>query len=60
METLSALAETIQLAEQFHNVGMVCQTVQQCGGQAFVSKDLYPIGEFEVGGDTHCIAAGAS
>jgi len=47
---LHALAETIRFAEQFHDVGVVCQPVEQGCGQAFVSKDLDPIGEFQVGG----------
>jgi len=51
MLPLSALSETIRFAEQLHNLGMVSETIEQGSGQAFVAKDLHPIGKFEVGGD---------
>ena len=47
---MHALAEAIRFAQQFHNMGMVRQAVEQCGGQAFIAEDLYPICEFQVSG----------
>ena len=35
---------------------MVGQTVQQGCGEAFIAKDLDPIGELEVGGQDQCQA----
>ena len=32
-------------------MSMVSEAVKQGGRQAFIAKDLHPIGEFEIGGD---------
>ncbi len=44
-------AEAIGLAEQFDDMGMVRESVEQGCGQTFIAKDLDPIGELEIGGD---------
>ena len=51
MLILSPLSETIRLAEQFDNLSMMSEAIEQRGGQAFIAKDLHPIGELEIGGD---------
>jgi hypothetical protein len=48
---LHALAESMRLADQFEDVGVMSQAIQKCGSQAFIAKDLDPIGELQIGGN---------
>lgn len=34
-------------------LGMMRQSVEQCRGETFISKDLDPIGELQIGGQDH-------
>ena len=42
------LAKGVRLANGLKNVGLVREPVQQCSRQAFVAKDLYPVGKAEI------------
>jgi len=46
-----ALAEAEGLANEFEDVGVMGQTIQQGGGQPFIAEDLRPVREFQVAGD---------
>ncbi len=35
---MHALAEAIRFTQQFHNMSMMGQAVEQCGGQTFIAK----------------------
>ena len=52
-----AIVETLPKAEgltgQFENVGVVGQAIEQGSRQAFISEELNPVGELEVGGEDH-------
>lgn len=45
-----ALTEPKRTADQFDNVGMVGQTVEERSRHPFITKGLNPIREFQVGG----------
>jgi hypothetical protein len=45
------LAKAIRLADELEDMGFVREAVQPGSGQAFIAKDLHPVGKTEVGGD---------
>ena len=49
LSCLHSLAKAIGLVNEFDDVSMLCEAVQQSGCQAFVTEDLYQISEHEVG-----------
>lgn len=45
-----ALPEAVGLADEFDDVGLVGQPIQEGQGQFFITKDLSPITKLEIGG----------
>ena len=48
---MHALPEAIGFTSQFDDVGIMCESIQECGGQPLVYKNLPSIGKLQVGGD---------
>lgn len=48
---LQTLANANRRADAFQDVGSIREPIQPCRGQAFVAKDLGPIGTAQMGGD---------
>src|SRR6266540_6625273 len=47
---LAALSDAIRIAHKFENMRLVGESVEQCGGQTFITKYLCPVGKAQVGG----------
>ena len=48
---MHSLVKAIGFADEFNDVGMMSEAVQQSSRQAFVAEDLHPISELEIGSD---------
>ena len=50
---VETLPEAEGLADQFNNVGVMRQAIEEGGGKAVIPKELRPVGELEIGGNDH-------
>jgi hypothetical protein len=47
----TTVTKAIGLAAKFKNMGMISEPVNEGRGQAFITKDLRPVGKSEIGGN---------
>ena len=48
-----ALPKTIGLADEFEQVGVMGEAVEQRSREALITEDLRPVGKTQIGGDSH-------